>query len=130
MLAEGLKPDAITSLVVLLACSHAGLINKGQGFFKSMLSHYNIEPKPEHFGCMVDLHGRVGRVEEAESLIYRLGVEDHAFVWRILLGACKLHDNIDTGKHVMQNAAKLDSRNSSTYVLISNMHLWNGFDLH
>jgi pentatricopeptide repeat protein len=91
MLGEGLQPDGVTMLVVLSACSHMGLIKESQRFFTSMLCHYESEPKLEHFGCLVDLYGRLGKVDEAKRLIYGMHLEDHVFFWQILLGACKLY---------------------------------------
>lgn len=66
----GMKPDGITFIAVLIACSHhAGLVKEGWQHFKSMRSDYGLVVTINHYACMVDLLGRAQQVEEAETLI-------------------------------------------------------------
>uniref|UniRef100_A0A1S3Z1D4 Pentatricopeptide repeat-containing protein At1g74630-like n=1 Tax=Nicotiana tabacum TaxID=4097 RepID=A0A1S3Z1D4_TOBAC len=57
---SGTRPDEITFISILYACSHAGLLERGHEIFSKMTGIYNIEPTIEHYGCMVDLYGRAG----------------------------------------------------------------------
>lgn len=60
-----IKPNEVTFIAILSACSHVGLVELGRDYFTSMRSGYGIEPKVEHYGCMIDLLGRAGRLQEA-----------------------------------------------------------------
>jgi pentatricopeptide repeat protein len=64
-----MNPNHITFVCILSACSHAGLLDKGRQFFMSMIQDYNITPRMEHYACIVDLLGRVGRLNEAQDFI-------------------------------------------------------------
>ena len=57
---EGMKrarvrPDEITFLGLLKACSHTGLVREGRENFYSMSDKYGIILGIKHYGCMVDL---------------------------------------------------------------------------
>ncbi|GJS95268.1 pentatricopeptide repeat-containing protein [Tanacetum coccineum] len=95
MKSSGTKPNYITVLGVLFACSHAGLVDKGRSYFESMEKVFGIKPGREHYGCMVDLLGRAGKLDEAVELIHNMEPEPDAVTWRTLLGACRIHRNMD-----------------------------------
>ncbi|KAI5061639.1 hypothetical protein GOP47_0024144 [Adiantum capillus-veneris] len=125
MLDKGPMPDAVTFLSVLSACSHAGLFEEGLSCFSTMRDGYKIEPKLEHFGCMVDLYGRSGELKEAERFIYKMQLEGHALVWRTLLASCKVHNNVEIGRLAAKFAIDLDPDNPSSYILLSNLFAKN-----
>ncbi|XP_057948799.1 putative pentatricopeptide repeat-containing protein At5g37570 [Malania oleifera] len=122
MLNEGLTPDDVAFTVVLTACSHAGLVEEGYFYFDTMISDYCIVPSPDHYACMVDLLGRSGRLEAAYELIKSMPVEPHAGAWGALLGACKLHGNIELAEVVAGRLFELEPHNASNYVLLSNIY--------
>ncbi|CAN6485614.1 unnamed protein product [Victoria cruziana] len=122
MLKEQIEPDAITFLSILNACSHAGLVERGQTYFDTMRSDYLIVPQIEHYGAMVDLLGRAGRVDEAYSLIKSMDIQPDAVIWRALLGACRIHGNVKLGEMATKQILKLEQRNSGDYVLLSNIY--------
>ncbi|KAJ9545275.1 hypothetical protein OSB04_024982 [Centaurea solstitialis] len=126
MLASGEKPDHVTMIGLLSACSHAGLVEAGRGYFHSMMKEYGIEPTRDHFACMVDLLGRAGCLNEAKSLIETMPIEPDAVIWSSLLGACKVHGNIDLGEFVAEKVMEIDPENSGPYVLLSNMYAERG----
>eukprot|EP01018_Ginkgo_biloba_P007459 Gb_18840 [translate_table: standard] len=127
---EGIKPDDITFIGVLFACSHAGLVDEGLDVFDAISRDHCITPTIEHYACMVDLLGRSGQVEEAEDFINRMPVKPSALVWRTLLGACGIHLNLDIGKRVAECLLELNPQNAGTYVLLSNIYAaagrWDG----
>jgi pentatricopeptide repeat protein len=90
--------DDITFLSLLSACRHAGLLDEGLCYFKSMNSVYGISPTNEHNACVVDLLGRAGRLHDAEVLIKTMPCEPNATVWMALLGACRIHSNLEMGE--------------------------------
>ncbi|KAL5562062.1 hypothetical protein UlMin_031809 [Ulmus minor] len=122
----GVKPTDVTYINVLSACSHAGLVEEGRSFFNNMIDIAGLEPRIEHYGCMVDLLGRAGRLQEAEELILNMPIRQDDVIWKALLGACKMHGNIEMGKRVAKTLMELAPHDSGSYVALSNMYASSG----
>ncbi|KAK9285820.1 hypothetical protein L1049_025021 [Liquidambar formosana] len=105
---EGVEPNLITFTGILTACSYAGFVNEGKTLFKSMESVYGWKPSIEHYGCMVDLLGRVGLLKEAKELIEAMPMKPNATIWGALLKACRIHRNIELGKQIGKNLIEED----------------------
>ncbi|KAH0783117.1 hypothetical protein KY290_002715 [Solanum tuberosum] len=120
------RPDRIAFVAVLNACSHAGLVDKGVRYFMSMIGDYNIAPDPEIFGCLVDLLGRAGRVEEAFKLIESMPFDPDESVWGTLIGACKTHNHPDLGTLAIRKVLALKPKIAATYVILSNIYAADG----
>ncbi|BAT96412.1 hypothetical protein VIGAN_08334800 [Vigna angularis var. angularis] len=117
------KPDGVTVLAVLSGCSHAGLEDKGMDIFYDMTSgKIGVEPDTKHYGCVVDLLGRAGRIEEALEFIRKLPFEPSAAIWGCLLGACNVHLNVDIGKIVGHRLLEIEPENAGNYVILSNLY--------
>lgn len=121
-----LRPNEITFVGVLIACSHAGKVNEGRAYFNLMRKVYNIKPNIKHYGCMVDLFGRAGLLKEAFEFIETMEIEPNAVVWRTLLGACRIHGNVDLGRRANEQLLKLRRDESGDCVLLSNIYASNG----
>ncbi|KAM1061773.1 hypothetical protein FF1_026202 [Malus domestica] len=119
---SGVKPDAITFVGVLAACSHAGLVDEGISHFNSMSEVYGIQPSIEHYGGMVDILGRAGRIAEAEELIRKMQMPPDRFVLGGLLGACRVHGNLEAAERVARQLLELDPNDDGAYVLLSNLY--------
>jgi pentatricopeptide repeat protein len=117
-----IKPDHIAFLSVLSACSHGGLIVKGWECFNSMSRDFQVTPRSEHYACMVDLLGRVGRLNEARDFIERMPTRPEVGVWGALLGACRIHLNVELAEVAAKSLFELDADNSGRYVLLSNIY--------
>ncbi|KAK2424281.1 pentatricopeptide repeat-containing protein, mitochondrial [Trifolium repens] len=122
MLLEGIKPDPVTFVNLLSACSHMGLVDKGWGYFKMMFDQFNIAPTVEHYACMVDILSRAGKLNEAKEFIESATVDHGLCLWRILLGACKNHRNYELGIYAGEKLMELGSPESSAYVLLSSIY--------
>ncbi|KAJ4960586.1 hypothetical protein NE237_020496 [Protea cynaroides] len=118
---EHIEPNYITFICVLYACSQGGFIAEGWDYFFSMTSKHGINPGEDHFACLVDLLGRAGHIKEAEALIQSMPFQPGVLVWQTLLGACRVHGDLETGKRAAAQALALDKEDPSTYVLLSNM---------
>eukprot|EP01018_Ginkgo_biloba_P030400 Gb_19693 [translate_table: standard] len=118
----GVKPDDITFVAVLSACSHAGLVNEGWQYFDQMSRDYGIIPRVEHYACMVDLLGRAGRLEEAHEFIKNMPIKPDAGVWGALLGACRVYCSTKLGELVAEHLLELEPENDGNYVLLSNIY--------
>ncbi|KAJ6795397.1 putative pentatricopeptide repeat-containing protein ELI1, chloroplastic [Iris pallida] len=118
----GLLPTDITFIGVLNACSHAGLVSEGREFFRAMEDDYGIQPKIEHYGCMVDLLGRAGLVEEAYQLVRNMRIKPDVVLWVSLLAACRLHKKMVLGEKIADFLVSSGQANSGTYILLSNIY--------
>lgn len=116
------KPNHITILGILFACSHAGLVDDGRFYFYSMKQLFGIDPGREHYGCMVDLLGRAGKFDEAVKLIHGMECEPDAVTWRALLGACRVHRNMDLAAYAAKQIINHDTSDAGTYILLSNIY--------
>ncbi|CAN1280611.1 Pentatricopeptide repeat-containing protein At5g19020, mitochondrial [Linum perenne] len=119
---RGLKLNAITFIGVLSACCHAGMVDLGKRYFESMKSEHKVNPDIKHYGCMVDLLGRSGQLEEAEKLIKSMPMEADVVIWGTLLSACRTHENVDVGKRAAENLARLEPSHGASRVLLSNLY--------
>ncbi|KAM7500227.1 hypothetical protein LguiA_024641 [Lonicera macranthoides] len=122
----GLNPNYVTYVGVLTACSHVGLVDEGLGYFQSMSEEYCLEPKLEHYACVVDILGRSGLLGRARKFIETMPIEPDAMVWRTLLSACTVHKNTEIGELAASRLLELEPEDSATYVLLSNMYAVSG----
>ncbi|XP_058764851.1 pentatricopeptide repeat-containing protein At2g22410, mitochondrial-like [Vicia villosa] len=122
MLREGVRPTHGTFVGVLLACAHAGVVDKGLEYFESMEKVYGLTPEMKHYGCIVDLLSRSGDLERAYDFIKQMPVEPDVVVWRILLSASQVHGNLSLAEIAANKLLKLDPSNSGNYILSSNTY--------
>ncbi|XP_058099602.1 pentatricopeptide repeat-containing protein At2g41080 [Magnolia sinica] len=119
---EGIELNDVTFLGLLYACCHSGLKEQAAEFFKLMTEKYELQPRLEHYTCMVDLLGRSGCLDEAEALIRSMPVKPDAVIWKTLLSACKIHRNAEMASRIAEHVLRLDPGDSAPYVLLSNIH--------
>ncbi|KAL6867518.1 hypothetical protein ACP4OV_015542 [Aristida adscensionis] len=122
MRGQGLEPDSIAFVAVLAACSYAGLLDVGKQYFDCMNSIYHITPQLEHYTCMVDLLGRAGLISEAYDFIMTMPIVPNERVWGSLLGACRIHSNMDIGLVAADSLFRLVPEQTGYYVLLSNIY--------
>uniref|UniRef100_A0A453E6L1 Pentatricopeptide repeat-containing protein n=1 Tax=Aegilops tauschii subsp. strangulata TaxID=200361 RepID=A0A453E6L1_AEGTS len=126
MKSEGVEPNGVTFLGLLFACCHAGLVDEGRSLFECMVQEYRIEPKLEHYGCMVDLMGKAKLLQEAVDLIKSMHVRPNVAVWGSLLAACWMHGDLELGAFSARKILELDPNHNGAYVFLSNMHAKSG----
>lgn len=119
---EGFKPDGVSYTGALTACSHAGLIEEGLQIFDNMKRVHRITPTIEHYGCIVDLYSRAGRLEEALNVIKNMPMKPNEVVLGSLLAACRTQGDISLGEKVMNYLVELDPGGDSNYVLLANIY--------
>ncbi|KAI3456678.1 hypothetical protein Pfo_013341 [Paulownia fortunei] len=126
---EGLKPNDVTFLSLLFACSHNGLTTQGWECFNNMVNKHNIVPRAEHYSCLVDLLARAGRLEEAYHLVCKIPSDLDASILGAMLGACSTHGNMNLGQIVASHLFNLEPGNPANYVVLSGIYaaagLWN-----
>ncbi|KAF3448020.1 hypothetical protein FNV43_RR08728 [Rhamnella rubrinervis] len=119
---SGIQPSGNTFMGLLCACTHAGLVGDGRRYFNSMNRIFSFSPTIEHYGCMVDLLGRAGLLDEAHRLIKSMPMEANAVVWGGLLGGCRLHRDTQLAEVVLKKLIELEPWSSGNYVLLSNIY--------
>ncbi|KAK2987967.1 hypothetical protein RJ640_011230 [Escallonia rubra] len=129
MKGAGVGPNDVTFIGLLIACNHSRLVQEGWDFFHSM-KDYGIEPRHQHYACVVDLLGRAGYLEQAYDFILKMPVEPAITVWGALLSACKIYHHVALGEYAAERLFALDPLNTGHYVQLSNLYasrrLWNG----
>ncbi|GFY83910.1 tetratricopeptide repeat (TPR)-like superfamily protein [Actinidia rufa] len=122
MRSEGTKPDYVTFVNILLACSHMGLVERGWGYFNMISNEFGIVPRVEHYACMVDLLSRAGRLKEAKEFIESTTIDHGLCLWRILLSGCRNYRDYELGAHAGEKLMELGSQESSAYVLLLSIY--------
>ncbi|KAL3632453.1 hypothetical protein CASFOL_025437 [Castilleja foliolosa] len=117
----GAKPNFITFLCMLYACSHAGLVKEGKYYFGLMKQH-GIDPESQHYASMVDLLGRAGKLDEAVKLIDEMPMQPTESVWGALLTGCRIHNNTELAGSVADRVFALGPVSPGLHVMLSNAY--------
>lgn len=123
---SAVRPNSVTFLSLLTACSHSGLIEKGIEMFNIMVHDYKLKPSSEHYAIAVDLFGRSGELEKAVDIINQMSVPAGPEVWGALLGACRIHQNIEIAEVAAEHLFQLDPEHAGYYLLLSNIYAMDG----
>ncbi|KAI9185908.1 hypothetical protein LWI28_011818 [Acer negundo] len=118
-------PNKVTIVAVLTACVHCGLVDEGLELFSSMKENYGIEPGIEHYGCLVDLLGRSGRLTEAKDVIDKMPMKPSQSIWGAMLSNCRAHGNVEMAEIAWRELLKLEPEKEGGYVLLSNIYAAN-----
>lgn len=116
------RPNKVTFVGVLTACSHAGMVEQGKKIFEAMEKVYEVTPSEDHYGCMIDLLGRAGRLGEALDFIKTMPIEPNAAIWGALLGACRIHGNSDIAEIAASHLFELEPDGIGNYILLSTVY--------
>nr|XP_043625477.1 pentatricopeptide repeat-containing protein At4g35130, chloroplastic [Erigeron canadensis] len=130
---KGIKPNVSTYVSVLSSCSVSGMVEEGWKYFTEMKVEYGIEPCIEHYGCMLDLLGRVGDIKKAKQMITEMPLEPTSRIWGSLLTASRKHKDLELAEFAAKQILQLQRDNTGLYVLLSNMYAetgrWDDFRL-
>ncbi|WVZ66545.1 hypothetical protein U9M48_015748, partial [Paspalum notatum var. saurae] len=116
MVAEGILPDRISFLTVLTACNHAGLVDEGFRYFKSMKRDFGIIPGEDHYARLIDLLGRAGRIGEARDLIKTMPFEPTLSIWEAILSGCRTSGDMELGAHAADQLFKMTPQHDGRWV--------------
>ncbi|KAL5983448.1 hypothetical protein ACLOJK_017534 [Asimina triloba] len=117
-----IKPNVVTFVAVLSACTHSGLVKDGLRYFECMKSKYGIEPTIEHLGCVVDLLGRAGLISEAVEFIRKMPIEANGAIWGALLNASRIHKNIEVGELAARWLIREEPGNGAVYMALLSLY--------
>ncbi|XP_024525474.1 pentatricopeptide repeat-containing protein At2g13600 [Selaginella moellendorffii] len=116
------RPDGVTFLCVLTACSHSGLVEQGKRYFEAMKSIHGLDPGMEHYHCLVDILGRSNRLEEAVAMVKEMPVVANIVSWTTVLSACQKWKNIEVAKVAFDALLELDEEQPAARVLMANIY--------
>lgn len=119
---RGLRPNEVSYVSVLSACSHVGLVEEGRGYFDLLSRDAAVRPNVLHYSCMVDVLGRAGRIDEAWELIRSMPFRASASMWGSMLNSCRVHGNVELAKIAAQHLFELEPDNAGNHVLLSNVY--------
>ncbi|GER45328.1 pentatricopeptide repeat-containing protein [Striga asiatica] len=121
---QGFEPDNVTFVAVLSACSRSGLIETGIRYFYRMESEYRISPRIEHYGCLIDLLGRGGRLDEAFRVLHEMPFEPNVVIWSSILAACRMHNAARLAEEVLGRIVKFEPliNNDNYNLLMSSLY--------
>ncbi|KAF8035287.1 hypothetical protein BT93_C1343 [Corymbia citriodora subsp. variegata] len=122
MAKSGVRPDYISFVGVLFACSQTGLVDQGRKYFTLMTEEYGIKAGTEHYNCMVDLLGRAGLLEEAEKLVENAEYRDDPSLWEVLLSACTTSTNSSSAERIAKKILELKPDHHLSYVVLANVY--------
>ncbi|KAF8040103.1 hypothetical protein BT93_B2354 [Corymbia citriodora subsp. variegata] len=122
MVSTGVKPNEVTFVGLIYACSHVGLVHRGRSLFNSMIKDYGITPSLQHYTCLLDLLSRSGHLDEAENLINQMPFQPDEPTWAAFLSACKQHGKIEMAVRIADGLLSLKPEDPSTYILLSNIY--------
>lgn len=127
----GMVADHVSYLAALCACNHAGMVDEGLRLFKSM-EMSGVDKNVKHYGSIVDLLGRAGRLEEAYRIIKSMSTLPDVVLWQTLLGASKTYGNLEMAEKASWQLVEMGSNNCGDFVLLSNLYAshkrWNDVD--
>lgn len=122
MTRKEVAPDDIAFIGLLSACSHSGLVEKGKMFFRLMKEDYKLEPKIEHYGCMVDMLCRAGLVNESLEFVQKMPIKPNPIILRTLVSACRVQGELKVGESITKLLIRYEPMHESNYVLLSNIY--------
>lgn len=122
----GITPNHVTFVGVLTACVHGGKVQEGKYYFNMMKNIYGIKPMLPHYGCMADLLGRAGLLDEAKLMVEGMPMKANVVIWGCLMGACEKYGNVKLGEWVAKHMIELEPGNDGVFVVLSNIYANHG----
>ncbi|GMJ05865.1 EMBRYO DEFECTIVE 3141 [Hibiscus trionum] len=126
MLREKMRPNHVTFLAVLSACSYSRLYERGWEFFQSMSRDHKIKPRAMHYACMIELLGQEGLLDEAFALIRAAPFQPTANMWAALLTGSRVNGNLELGKFASEKLYGMEPEKLSNYVVLMNIYNQSG----
>ncbi|KAL4566108.1 hypothetical protein LXL04_030218 [Taraxacum kok-saghyz] len=126
MRVAGDRPNKVTFVGVLAACSHAGMVDQGLTYFEMMKNEYKIDPIMDHYGCMIDMFVRLGKLDEAFEFVNKMEFEPNEFIWSLLVAGCRSHGNLELAFYAAEKLLDLNPKDPELYVMLLNMYVSSG----
>lgn len=122
MIQAGVQPDGVSFLGMLVGCSHAGLVDEARKLFNEMETSYGVPRESKHYGCMADMLGRAGLIEEAIEMIREMPSGGDVCAWGGLLGGCRIHGNVAIAKKAAEQVMQIKPEDGGVYSVMANIY--------
>ncbi|KAG6434691.1 hypothetical protein SASPL_106331 [Salvia splendens] len=122
----GVRPNKITFVGVLSACSQAGMVDQAFAYYEMMKNEYRINPVMDHYACLIDMFVRLDRIDEAFDFIKKENLIPNEFIWSILIAGCRSKGKLELAFHAAEQLLELEPKDSETYLLLLNMYVSAG----
>ncbi|KAL3525236.1 hypothetical protein ACH5RR_013608 [Cinchona calisaya] len=123
---NGIVPDEVTFIGVLLACAHEGLLTEGRNYFRQMIDVFGVKPNFAHYWCMANILDVVGQRKEAIEFLKTMpaGVDksSETSLWAGLFSSCRFQGDAILGEQLALDLIEQDPRNFSYYALLVNIY--------
>ncbi|KAI3704371.1 hypothetical protein L1987_74589 [Smallanthus sonchifolius] len=119
-------PDHVCFTVVLTACNHSGLLDKGISYFKKMTSDYNLAPEIDQYACLIDLYARKGDLKSAKQVMEEMPFDANAVMWSSFLSSCKEYGNVELGREAAYKLFELEPRSPVPYLILADLYAGAG----
>ncbi|KAK9215883.1 hypothetical protein WN944_007889 [Citrus x changshan-huyou] len=118
MLLAGVRPNQVTFVGALAACSNAGMVYEALGYFEMMQKEYKIKPVMDHYMCLIDMFVRLGCIEEAFDFIKKMDFEPNEVIWSVFIAGCRRHGNMELGFYAAEQLLKLKPKDRESYAML------------
>ncbi|CAL1404835.1 unnamed protein product [Linum trigynum] len=118
----GVAPDKVSFLSVLFACQQGGLVDRSREYFDSFREQHAIEPRLEHYSCLIDTMSKARRLEEAVEVLETMPLKPDASIYRNLLAACRVHKNMRLGEDMARRGLELCPGEPVFYVWLAKLY--------
>lgn len=119
---RGIEADEYSFLAVLTAFYIAGMVKETEMWLNMMKVQYRLEPKIEHYTCLVGAMGKAGKLDEAEKVAMMMPYEPDAAVWRVLLSSYAKNKNPELACRMTMRLLEINPNNDSAYVVLANAY--------
>ncbi|KAL0743537.1 hypothetical protein Bca4012_085050 [Brassica carinata] len=125
MAESGIKPNEVTFTSLLSAYRHIGLVQEGLELFHSMRARFGVTPAIQHYGCIVDLLGKAGRLKEAYEFVLAMPMKPDAIMLKSLCNACSIYGETAMGEEIGKALIEMEREEKGSecedYVALSNV---------
>ncbi|KAI4352501.1 hypothetical protein L6164_006747 [Bauhinia variegata] len=111
------KATEKTNLLMWNSLIDIGAVQEGRYYFDMMKTVYGITPKLQRYGCMVDLLGRAGLLEDARKMVEEMPMKPNSIVWGCLMGACEKYRHVEMAEWVAKHLQALEPWSDGAYVV-------------
>nr|XP_025610084.1 pentatricopeptide repeat-containing protein At1g43980, mitochondrial [Arachis hypogaea] len=126
LIGEPTPPDRITLAAVLRACNYGCLVDEAIKILLSMEKEFGVEPGEEHYAYAVELLSQAGMIKEAMDIIETMQCKTPSNIWRSVLSACAIHEDLCVIERVAERITKSEPQTLFPYLVLAQAYQMRG----